>query len=73
MLEQRATQLIDVAGDGNFTVAGVHRYELWLDAATLFPVKVVSHDREDAILETVRMVNVEIDPMLPSPLFNPQD
>ncbi|HSI95372.1 MAG: outer membrane lipoprotein carrier protein LolA [Methylophilaceae bacterium] len=73
MLEQRATQFIDVAGDGDFTVAGVHRYELWLDAATLFPVKVVSHDREDAILETVRMDDVEIDPMLPSTLFNPQD
>lgn len=73
LLEQRPTQFIDVAGDGNYTVAGVHRYELWLDAKTLFPIKVVSRDRNDVILETVRMSDAEIDVALPANLFDPQD
>lgn len=73
LLEQRPTQFIDVIGNGNYTVAGVHRYELWLDAKTLFPIKVVSRDRNDAILETVRMNDAEIDVMLPANLFDPQD
>lgn len=73
LIEQRPAQLIDVVGAGNYAVAGVHRYQLWLDAETLFPVKVVSRDRNDAILETVRMNDAEIDVMLPANLFDPQD
>lgn len=73
LLEQRPTQHIDVVGEGNYAVAGVHRYELWLDTETLFPVKVISRDRNDAILETVRMNDAEIDVALPANLFDPQD
>jgi len=73
LLEQRPAQFIDVVGAENHTVAGVHRYQLWLDAETLFPVKVVSRDRDDAILETVRMNDAEIDVAIPTNLFDPQD
>ncbi|MDO8767516.1 MAG: hypothetical protein Q7K57_02180 [Burkholderiaceae bacterium] len=60
-----------VTGLGNFTVAGVHSHELWLDATSLFPVKVISRDLQDAIIETVHMEDVEIDVALPMNLFNP--
>lgn len=58
-------------GAGDFTVSGVHRYELWLDAASEFPVKVVSEDKRDEILETVLMEGLELDPPLPDALFSP--
>lgn len=62
---------LKVTGTGSLTVAGVHRYELWLDAASLFPVKVISRDLQDAIIETVHMEDAEIDVPLPMNLFNP--
>lgn len=60
-----------VTGTGNFTVAGVHSHELWLDAASLFPVKVISRGLQDAMIETVHMEDAEIDVALPMNLFNP--
>jgi outer membrane lipoprotein-sorting protein len=73
LLDERSTLFIDVVGNGSHSIAGVYRYELWLDAETLFPVKVVSHDRSGTVLETVRMEDIEINPDLPSTLFQPQD
>lgn len=60
-----------VTGAGNFAVAGVHRYDLWLDTANQFPVKVISRDQQDDIIETVMMEALEIDVVLPETLFNP--
>ncbi|MGB5133462.1 MAG: hypothetical protein WBO00_12630 [Steroidobacteraceae bacterium] len=71
MLAGRPVRHIEVAGTKDFTVAGVHRYQLWLDAASLFPVKVVSRDLNDAVIESVRMDDAEIDGTLPDSLFDP--
>lgn len=60
-----------VTGADGFVVAEVHRYELWLDTANQFPVKVVSRDQQDAIIETVMMEALEINATLPETLFNP--
>jgi outer membrane lipoprotein-sorting protein len=60
-----------VTGADRFTVADVHRYELWLDTANQFPLKVISRDRQDAIIETVIMEAPEINLTLPDTLFNP--
>lgn len=60
-----------VTGAGDSAVAGVHRYELWLDTASQFPVKVISRNREDAVIETVTMEALEINAALPETLFNP--
>lgn len=60
-----------VVGTGQWTVAGIHSYELWLDAATLFPVKVLSRDLQEDMIESVLMDDVEIDIPLPTGLFNP--
>lgn len=62
-----------VTGAGDFAVAGVHRYELWLDTASQFPVKVISRDRQDMIIETVTMEALEINTALPEELFNPKE
>lgn len=60
-----------VTGADNFSVAGVHRHELWLDMESLFPVKGISRDIHDAILETVTMEALEINLALPDAMFNP--
>ena len=70
MLGRTVLHLV-VTGAGVFAVAGVHRYELWLDTASRFPVKVISRDLRDAIIETVKMEGLEINIELPDTLFNP--
>ena len=60
-----------VTGAGNFEIGGVHRYELWLDPESLFPLRVVSRDLRDAVIETVTMDAAEINTALPDSLFNP--
>ena len=72
-LEQRNVRKLDVIGNGDYAVAGVHRYEVWLAADTLFPLKVVSRDVRDAVLETVVFENMELDPVLPDALFASDD
>ena len=62
---------LSVTGPDHLTVAGVHCYEIWLDAASLFPLKVVSRDLRNAMIETVHMEDVDIDVQLPMTLFNP--
>ena len=68
-LEQRPVRKLDVSGNADYTVAGVHRYEVCLAPDTLFPLKVISLDTRDAVLETVVFENTEIDPVLPDALF----
>jgi len=67
----RALLHLVTTGGGSFSVSGVHRYELWLDAASEFPAKVVSRDASDAVMETVLMDAPEINATLPPALFNP--
>src|SRR5512139_2308995 len=61
-----------VTGASGIAVDGVHRYELWLDMSSQFPVKVVSRDQEDAVIETVLMDDLEVNAPLPEALFNPK-
>lgn len=60
-----------VTGASGSEVAHVHRSELWLDAASQFPVKVISRDLQDDIIESVIMEDLEINATLPEMLFNP--
>ena len=52
-MDGRTVLNLAVTGADGFAIAGVHRYELWLNAESQFPVKVISRDRQDAIMETV--------------------
>jgi len=70
-VEGHAALHLAVTGAGDFAVAGVHRYELWLDTANQFPVKVISRNQQDDIIETVTMEALEIGTALPETLFNP--
>jgi outer membrane lipoprotein-sorting protein len=67
----RDVRYLVVTGATGVAVAGVHRYELWLDTSSLFPLKVVSRDQKDAVIETVVMSDLEINAPLAETLFNP--
>ena len=62
---------IVVTGFEKHTVGHVHRFELWLDASNQFPIKVISHDLNGEILETVTMDSLELNVPLPESLFQP--
>lgn len=70
-MEGRTALHLIVTGRGGFAVANVHRSELWLDTASQFPVKVISRDLRNVIIESVIMDELEINATLPETLFNP--
>lgn len=70
-MDGRTVLHLVVTGAYGFALAGVHRYELWLDTESQFPVKVISRDQRDTIIETVLMEDLEINAALPETLFNP--
>lgn len=70
-IHDRTVLHLVVTGADGFALAGVHRYELWLGRASQFPVKVISRDLRDIIIETVMMDELEINATLPETLFNP--
>jgi outer membrane lipoprotein-sorting protein len=70
-LDGRAALHLVVTGAPGQAVAGVHRYELWLDTASQFPLKVVSRNHADAVIETVTMHALEINAPLAETLFDP--
>lgn len=61
-----------VTGARGAVSSGVHSFELWLDHARAFPLKVVSRDLQNIVLETVVMENLELVD-LPDSLFMPED
>lgn len=61
-----------VTGAPGQTIAGVHRYELWLDRASQFPLRVITRGQTDAIIETVVLEDLEVNARLPDTLFNPE-
>lgn len=61
----------DIIGDGAYSVAGVHRYRVWLAPDSLFPLKVESFDADGAMIETVEMTDVAIDVPFDGRLFAP--
>ncbi len=67
---KKTTRLV-VAGTATFVVDNVHRYELWLDHVTRLPLKAVSRDLRDDIIETVVMDDLNVNIKLGDELFNP--
>ncbi len=61
----------EIAGGMGATVAGVHRYRVWLARDSLFPLKVESFDAGGNLIEAVDMTNVEIDVPFPERFFTP--
>lgn len=60
---------LTVEGRQDFAVDTVHLYQLWLEQATGFPLKVSSYDTSGQLIETVEMSDVQIDPTFPDGFF----
>jgi outer membrane lipoprotein-sorting protein len=71
VMGQWQTLHVVVTGPARVTVAGVHRYQLWLAQPTLFPVKVESWDLQDRLIESVLMDDVEFNVDFPEGFFEP--
>ena len=69
-LEASVELFVRVSGNGDFTVRGIHRYDLWLDKMTYLPLKAVSDDPGEGLIEEVLMADLEIGLDLPDHLFN---
>lgn len=71
MIGAKSVLRFSVDATGKAAVDEVSRYDVWLDSHSLFPLKVVSFDREGKELETVLMENVVINPEFPNNFFYP--
>jgi len=69
VLAGRETILFRVVGNNDVNVCGIHRYDLWLEKKFFLPVKVVSYDLSEELLEEVVMDDLEINIDLPDDLF----
>ncbi len=58
-----------VEGLDNFSIAGVHRFQIWVDQATVFPLKVSSHDVMGKVLEVVEFEYLQVNPAFPPDFF----
>ena len=68
-LSGRQTVLVRVTGIEDFTVFGIHRYDLWLERTIYLPLKIVSYDLRGEVIEEVLMDDLEIDIVIPDNLF----
>jgi hypothetical protein len=66
----RPAVLVRVRGNKDYTVYGIHRYDLWLDKEMHLPLKVVSYDLIGELIEEVLMDDLEINLDLPDDLFD---
>ncbi len=61
---------VRVTGTGRRAVEGVHRYDLWLDRRSLFPVQAQSRNVDGELLESLSMEDPEIDLVFPDGFFD---
>jgi outer membrane lipoprotein-sorting protein len=66
----KETVHVTVEGEGDFSVGTVHRYQLWLDRQTGFPVKGASYDVAGRLIEVVEMEELQVNPAFPDGFFN---
>ena len=62
---------IEVIGGAGITVAGIHRYDVWLSQDTRFPLKVQSFDAQGKVIETVDMADAQTEIHFPDRFFTP--
>jgi len=66
----KAASRLSVKGEGDYTVDGIHTYEIWLETKTLLPLKVSSFDVEGRLIEEVLMDDLEINIVFPDKFFD---
>ena len=59
-----------LTGNEEYTICRIHQYDLWLDKKTYLPLKIVSYDLREGIIEEVLMDDLEIDLDLPDDFFH---
>jgi len=69
-LSGRQTVMMEITGNGDFNIRGIHRYDLWLDKTTYLPLKIVAYDQHGRVIEEVLMDDLETDLDLPDSLFH---
>jgi len=69
LLDGQETVHVVVAGQNGYSVGAVSRYQLWLDRASGFPLKVLSHDIDGQVIEMVEMRKLQIGPEFPFGFF----
>jgi outer membrane lipoprotein-sorting protein len=69
ILKGRAAMRVVITGREGMAVDGIHRYRLWLDAASRLPLKVVAYAASGEVLEEVLMDDLAVDVPLPERLF----
>ncbi|MCY1452375.1 hypothetical protein D9M71_692900 [compost metagenome] len=62
---------IEIVGAVAVSVAGVHRFQVWLAQDSLFPLRVKSFDVENKLMETVDLTDVAIGVRFAEDLFTP--
>jgi outer membrane lipoprotein-sorting protein len=60
-VNHRDTVRLRVTGGAGEAVEGVHRFDLWLDARTLMPLRIEGYDIRDAPLDLVLMDDLQVD------------
>jgi hypothetical protein len=69
-LSAREIIFVRVTGNDAAAVCGVHSYDLWLDKGSYLPLKVVSYDLKDGLIEEVIMDDLKTDVDLADCLFH---
>lgn len=70
-IAERPARYVEITGASAAKVDGVHRYRLWFEQDSLFPLKVQSYDTALELIETVDMSDAELDPVFPEHFFTP--
>lgn len=70
-IENRIGLHVEITGNPDVRVGEVHRYDLWFDEKTYFPIKIVSYRIDNAPIETVVMGEVQLNPVFPKRFFSP--
>lgn len=69
-LSGRQTVMVNVTGIEDFAICDIHQYDLWLDKMTYLPLKIISYNLREEVIEEVLMDDLEIDVVLPDNLFD---
>lgn len=69
-LSGRQTVMVSVTGIEDFAICDIHQYDLWLDKMTYLPLKIISYNLREEVIEEVLMDDLEIDVDLPDNLFD---
>ncbi len=70
-LGQQPVLHMSITGPAGISVDNVHRYDIWLENDQNFPVKVMSYDASEQLLETVVMDAMVVNLHFPAHFFIP--